>query len=99
MIRAFRKNILTTLKSIYRLNSLRNLFQLNVFFFIHFWGYINKAPFLFEFKLHFYNKLVNFQLNQILLKLLVILRFLFFIDLSYFSYIFIYHFNFFPLYL
>lgn len=68
-----------------------------MFFFIHFWGYINKAPFLFEFKLHFYNKLVNFQLNQILLKLLV--RFLFFIDLSYFSYIFIYHFNFFPLYL
>lgn len=68
-----------------------------MFFFIHFWGYINKAPFLFEFKLHFYNKLVNFQLNQILLKLLV--RFLFFIDLSYFSYISIYHFNFFPLYL
>lgn len=32
MICAFRKNILTTLKSICRLNSLRNLFQLNVFF-------------------------------------------------------------------
>lgn len=32
MVCAFRKNILTTLKSIYRLNSLRNLFQLNVFF-------------------------------------------------------------------
>lgn len=70
-----------------------------MFSFIRFWGYINKVPFLSEFKLYFYKKLVNFQLNQILLNLLVMSRFLFFIDLNYFSYIFTYHFNFFPLYL